>query len=164
MSTARLPKPPVEVPSVNSPSVLAPRFRDAVQRMFAELRRAGFDPVIAESMRSAARQRFLYGFGRTYDDGRGIVTHAADCDTSWHCFGLAIDVISQKHGWESAEFFRALRAAAEHEGLIAGASFSDPDLPHVQWGRPMRRRPSPAAAALRASGGNEAVWRVVGAA
>lgn len=159
-----LPKPPVEIPVIKSPSVLAPRFRDAVQRMFVELRKAGFDPTIAESFRSPARQAYLYGFGRDYDDGRGIVTQAR-AGSSWHEFGLAVDVISAKLGWDApAEFWRALAVAARDEGLIAGAGFSHPDRPHVQWGRPMLLSPSPRALALREAGGIEAVWRVVGAA
>lgn len=160
-----LPKPPAEVKAVNSPSVLAPRFRDALQRVFIELRKAGFDPVIAESFRSDARQRYLFGFGRLYDDGRGVVTKAPSCDFSWHCFGLAADVISVAHGWDApAEFWRALAVAAKDEGLLSGARFSEPDKPHVQWGRPMLVTPSPRAVALRASSGVEAVWRAVGAA
>lgn len=158
-----LPKPPAEVKAINSPSVLAPRFRDALQRMFIELRKAGFDPIIDESFRSDARQRFLYGFGRDYDDGRGVVTHAADCTASWHCFGLAVDVVSAAHGWDNPAFFRALGAAAKDEGLSWGGNWTTPDLPHVQWGRPMLQAPSPRAVALRTSGGVEAVWRVVGA-
>jgi hypothetical protein len=163
VNVVRLPKPPTEVPATNSPSLLAPRFRDAVQRMFVELRKAGFDPIIAESYRTPERQAYLFGFGRQYDDGRGVVTKAPNCDLSWHCFGLAVDVISAKDGWDNPSFFRALKAAAKDEGLMAGATFSRPDLPHVQWGRPMLLTPSPRAVALRASGGIEAVWRVVGA-
>lgn len=159
-----LPKPPAEVPACNSPSVLAPRFRDAVQRMFVALRKAGYDPIIAESLRTPERQKFLFGFGRDYDDGRGIVTKAPDCDTSWHCFGLAVDVTSQSQGWDNPAFFRALAAAARDEGLVCGDRWTHPDRPHVQWGSPMRVTPSDNAVKLRAAGGNEAVWRAVGAA
>jgi hypothetical protein len=165
VSDARLPKPPVDVPANASPSVLAPRFRDAVQRVFIEMRKAGFDPVISESLRTPERQSYLFGFGRKYDDGRGIVTKAPNCDLSWHCFGLAVDVISAKYGWDAPpEFWRALAAAAKDEGLVSGSTFTDADLPHVQWGSPMLKTPSPRAASLRESGGNAAVWRVVGAA
>lgn len=159
-----LPPPPAEVPLIKSPSVLAPGFRAALQRVFVRLRHGGFDPVIAESLRTDARQRYLFGFGREYDDGRGEVTESADCAHTWHCYGLAADVISIAHGWDSEAFFEALGAAAHAERLAWGGNWHRRDLPHVQWGSPMLVSPSPRAAALRESGGVEAVWKVVGAA
>ena len=42
----------------------------------------GLDAIVAETLRTDERQEFLYGFGRDYDDGRGIVTHSRAA-TSW---------------------------------------------------------------------------------
>lgn len=160
-----LPKPPAEVPVCRELSVLAPRFRLALGRALAEMHRLGFDPVVAETLRTPERQRFLYGFGRKYDDGRGIVTQVPTADLSWHGYGLAVDVISRAHAWGAPPaFWTTLRAAVEHEGLVSGAAWAMRDLPHVQWGAPMRRSPSPRAAVLRDTQGLDALWRDVGAA
>jgi hypothetical protein len=132
----------------------------------------GHDPVVWETLRTHERQHYLYGFGRDYDDGRGIVTHSRSADETWHGFGLAADVISASKRWDAPDdFWRALERAAEAEGLVCGGDWDGDDLtterfsdrPHVQWGRPMRRSPSPRAARLFAAGGYPAVWRDVGA-
>lgn len=170
--TAALPAPPPEVPECRDTTRLAPKFRDKLYRVLDRMARRGFDPIVAETGRTHERQAYLFGFGREYDDGRGIVTHSEDEDETWHGFWLAGDVISQKHRWNApAAFWIALREEAEAEGLTSGADWDrDPstpehfvDAPHVQWGPPMRRSPSPRAARLRAEGGLEAVWREVGA-
>lgn len=161
---SRLPKPPAEVPVCRELAVLAPRFRLALARALAEMHRLGFDPIVAETLRTPERQRFLYGFGRLYDDGRGIVTKAPTAEQSWHGYGLAADVISASRKWgASAAFWQTLRAAAEGEGLVSGAAWPMADKPHVQWGAPMRKSPSPRAAVLRDTQGIEALWREVGA-
>lgn len=162
----KLPAPPKEVPRDNSLAGLAPRFRAALARAVAAMRDLGYDPMIYETTRTNARQRWLYGFGRDYDDNRGRVTNSKNVDHTWHGFGLAVDIISAARGWEApADFWAALRTAVEAEGLCWGGDWPTMrDLPHVQWGAPMRRSPSARAAQLRDSGGAAAVWREVGAA
>lgn len=159
----KLPSPPKEVPVCADPIGLAPRFRAALYRALGTMRSAGFDPIISETTRSSERQAFLYGFGRDYDDGRGIVTNSRDAMHTWHGFGLAADVISRSAGWDApTSFWDALRACAEDEGLVSGASWPTfADKPHVQWGAPMRRSPSSDAAALVQQGGMPAVWGAV---
>ena len=162
-----LPKPPEpHAERVNSLDGLAPRFRDAVSRVLDQMRKAGFDPLVYETTRTDARQRYLYGFGRSYDDGRGIVTRSIGIDHTWHGFGLAVDIISASRQWAAPKaFWDALRAAAEEEGLAWGGDWPTMrDLPHVQWGKPMRRSPTWRAMQLKKQGGNEAVWQEVGAA
>lgn len=123
------------------------------------MRRAGFDPIVEETIRSPERQAWLYGFGRDYDDGRKIVTWVHQ---SWHTFGLAADIISRSMGWNApSKFWNALGAASKDEGLIWGGTWKSPDRPHVQWGYPMRQAPSPRAAQLVATGGLPALWREV---
>jgi peptidoglycan L-alanyl-D-glutamate endopeptidase CwlK len=162
---AKLPKPPREVPACCALDVLAPRFRAAVERMLVAMREAGYTPRVAETLRTPERQSFLYGFGRDYDDGRGVVTKAPTSDTSWHGYGLAVDVVCAKRGWSAPdEFWRCLGAAARDEGLEWGGGWKFRDLPHVQWGKPMALAPSARAVALRDEGGLPAVWRAVGAA
>lgn len=168
-----LPRPPVEVPACTSLTALAPRFCGAVLVTLHRMRLLGHDPVVAETLRTDARQRYLFGFGREYDDGRGVVTHSQNADETWHAFGLAVDVISQSKGWNAPEqFWRDLESSAEAEGLVSGRDWDGDDAtknrfidsPHIQWGKPMRRSPSPRAARLFALGGYQAVWREVGAA
>lgn len=160
-----LPPPPPEPPVQRGIDCLAPLFRQKVQAMLANLTNDGFDAVIAESCRSDERQAWLYGMGREYDDDRGIVTNAPNGNHSWHKFGLAVDVISRKQGWNApAAFWVALGRAAHKQGLAWGGAWPRfQDRPHVQFGAPMRQSPSHRAAELYAQGGNEAVWRVVGA-
>lgn len=162
---APLPAPPHEVAASRDLSDLAPRFRERLIEALASLRAAGHDPAVAEAFRTPERQAYLYGFGREYDDGRGIVTNAASAFTSWHGYGLAVDVISASQGWDAPRsFWDALGAAAERAGLTWGGRWKFADLPHVQWGPPMRVSPSPRAAELlREGGGLRAVWREVGA-
>lgn len=168
-----LPKPPKEVSEQKGLVLLAPRFRAAIERVLAEMKKAGYDAVVEESVRTNERQSFLYGFGRVYDDGRGVVTNGRTAERTWHFYGLAVDIVSASLKWDApAAFWRALEAAAEAEGLVSGADWDRndatqsrlKDLPHVQWGPPMRRSPSPCAAQLRAQGGNQRVWQEVGAA
>lgn len=165
MSPAPLPPPPPEVPVDCSLTGLAPGFRARLTDMLDAFRRDGFDATIAETLRTDARQRFLYGFGREYDDGRGIVTHSQDADETWHHFGLAADVVHATLEWNAPRtFWDALGWHALNARLTWGGDWRHPDLPHVQFGAPMRDSPSPRAARLLASGGMEAVWREVGAA
>lgn len=158
-----LPPPPVEVPNNTDVSKLAPRFRAAVIAALNEMRAAGYDPIISETIRTNERQQFLYGFGRDYDDGRGVVTNSQDVLHTWHGFGLAVDVISRSRQWDApADFWQALGVAARDEGLVWGGDWPQfKDKPHVQWGEPMRRSPSAHAAELLEQGGLPAVWREV---
>lgn len=157
--------PPMEPPVETDLEPLAPLFRAKVEELLARMRAKGHDPIIAESLRSNARQLYLYGFGRLYDDGRGVVTHSRDGDETWHHFGLAVDIISESQEWDAPpRFWSDLGANAVALALSWGGGWTTfKDRPHVQWGPPMRQSPSPRAARLFADGGYEAVWREVGA-
>jgi peptidoglycan L-alanyl-D-glutamate endopeptidase CwlK len=154
---------PPEVPAIRTLDGLAPKFRAKVERLIDAMHAKGYDATIAESLRTDERQHFLYGFGRDYDDGRGVVTNAPTADAGWHKFGLAVDIISSSQEWDAPlRFWVMLGALAQHEGLAWGGAWDRfPDRPHVQWGEPMRRSPSRHAVELYAGGGLEAVWREV---
>jgi hypothetical protein len=154
---------PPEPPRQHDLSACAPRFAAAVTEVLAALTAEGFDPVVYEAMRSDARQTWLYGFGRDYDDGRGIVTHAQTTAHGWHGSGLAADIISAAHGWDSRSFFDALAATVATHELTSGSFWQMQDRPHVQWGK-CRTTPSDASPRLVASGGLPALWAAVGAA
>lgn len=178
MSTATaLPKPPARVVAErqNTLEGLAPKFRTALLAMCDQVEReTGARPEIFETLRSKRRQAYIYGFGRTWDDGRGIVTHSKDADESWHFekYGLAADVIHPTLKWDApASWWKAVERAAEANGLRSGADWDGDDAtretfvdrPHVQWGR-CRRSPSPRARRLVDDKGTAALWAEVGAA
>lgn len=170
-----LPKPPPEVPACRDVERLAPHFRRDLTRLLVRLRGRGFDPIVAETYRSPERWRYLYGFGREYDDGRGVVTKASSPETTWHYFCLAADIWSEKDLWRAPPaFWEALRVEATALGLRSGddwdgdgipvardADETFSDKPHVQPGPPMRRFPSPLAKQIVEEHGLEALWRTV---
>ena len=149
--------PPPEVPCDNSLDSLAPQFREAVQTILEQMG----DAKVSEGLRTFARQSFLYGFGRDYDDGRGIVTNAASNLTSWHGFGLAVDIVHRTKEWDAGDaWFRLLGDVAKENGCDWGGDWFHPDRPHVQWGT-LKDSPSDEARSLYAEGGVEAVWTAV---
>jgi len=169
----KLPLPPAEVPRLTGLEHLAPRFRAAVETVLDEMTTAHWPARVIETLRHDARQRFLYGFGRSYDDGRGIVTHSQTADETWHGFGLAVDIVHGRQLWAApTEFWQALGAAAARLKLTWGGDWNANgipdehflDRPHLQWGPPMRRSPSPRAARIVAERGLTALWKEVGAA
>lgn len=151
---------PPEVPVDSSLDGLAPKFRAAVEELLADLPEA----KVSESLRTFARQSYLYGFGRDYDDGRGIVTNASTNLLSWHGYGLAVDIVHATKGWDAGNaWFRLMGEIAKSKGLDWGGDWHHPDRPHVQWGT-LKDSPSPVARGLLANDGADAVWRAVGAA
>lgn len=169
-----LPRPPREVPVVRTLDGLAPKFRDALLATVRDMEAWGYDPLIFETLRTDERQQFLHGFSRKYDDGRGRVTNSRDADESWHFYGLAADIVSATLYWKAPwDFWATLGLAARRNGLRWGADWDNDgessderfaDRPHVQWGAPMRRSPSPLARRLYDAGGARRVWQAVGAA
>lgn len=155
---------PREVPVQRSLERCAPKFRDAVMAMLKDLG-GGLNEMVFETLRTEERQAFLYGFGRTYDDGRGRVTNAATALTSWHAFGLACDIVEKDATpWNApVSFWNEIGDAAFNHGLMWGGRWSKPDLPHVQWGQ-CPSSPTDADRALLQAEGMTAVWRKYGAA
>lgn len=172
-----LPKPPAEVPTDRDLTKIAPLLRlKLLNAVLPQMRARGHDPLIFEGFRSDARAAFLYGFGRSYDDGRGIVTNARDASKTYHRYGLAVDIISASREWDAPEKFwtdlrkivtaNALRSGDDwdRDGIAVGPdpdeSYSD--RPHAQWWIPgMRVTPSDHAWVLLHTRGIEAVWREV---
>lgn len=152
--------PRIEVPVVRSLDVIAPQLKVAVLKVLAKMKEDGFNAIPFDTLRTADRQSFLYGKGRTPEqciemgvdpkwawptcpDGR--VTKAASYLTSWHGFGLAVDIVeNDATPWTAPQaFWHALGRHAMAQGLAWGGGWSRfPDLPHVQWGRtPMSPTP-----------------------
>lgn len=156
---------PPEPSAIASLSGLAPLFRGKVEQLLNRFS----DGVVRESLRTDKRQQWLWGFGRLYDDDRGIVTNAKTCRTSWHFYGLAVDIVHKSLGDDAPGAFWSELVRHAHElGLVNGVDFLPsgrfgPDRPHIQWGAPMRHSPSSHAYALYLTGGFQAVWKAVGA-
>lgn len=153
-------------------SLLAPKFRAAIEGAIAACDAAGYPVKVNEGFRSQARQAWLYAQGRTRPGAR--VTNASTNLTSWHGYGLAVDVIHRTlaywpHGRAAsanaanAQWFADIGAIFKAHGCNWGGDFASfPDTPHMQWGR---CRPSPSARAreLIRTGGVQRVWQEVGA-
>jgi hypothetical protein len=142
---------------------LAPRFRDAVQQAIADARARGLDAYVYEAYRSPALQSLYYKRGRTIIPPVKTVTNARSNLYSWHGYGLAVDVISRRFGWDRPEsWFRDVAESFRKFNCKWGGDWKMKDLPHFQWG-PCKASPSDNARALFAQGGAPAVWRAVGA-
>jgi len=153
---------PVEVPVQRTSAGCAPLFIAKVQAMLADLNDGREMPF--EWLRTPERQRYLYGHGRDYDDGRGIVTNAQSSLFSWHGFGLACDVVEKDATpWAAPPtFWNRMGEAAERQGLVWGGRWKRADLPHVQWDTGSAS-PTADDRALAEAEGIEAVWRLYGA-
>lgn len=150
-------KVPIEPPRQFRLDGLAPLFADALSLVLAEMP----DAMCYETVRTNERQAFLFGFGRDYDDGRGVVTHAHDAMHGWHGFNLAADVIHKTKRWDAGEaWFLHLGTVAERHGLDWGGRWRMRDLPHLNWGK-CKPAPSDEARRLYAVGGLHAVWSAV---
>lgn len=159
-----MPSLPPEVPRQYELDQCAPLFREAVNRTLADMRTYGWRARVYETLRSDQRQQYLHGFGRRYDDGRGVVTNAKTAVGSWHHYGLAADIVQDDDSpWNAPKgFWRDLGLCAERNGLKWGGRWKNVDLPHVQWGR-CKKSPSEEAVKLLRQGGYPAVWAAVGA-
>lgn len=158
----KLPRPTSpEPPPDRAMMKLAPRFAEKVFALIHDLEHIGHDPLMFEGFRSDERAAWLYQCGRTFDDGRGIVTNAPNAAKTWHRYGLGADIISKSKQWDAPDqFWMDLRDSAASLGLTAGATWTRPDRPHVQWWcKGMHVTPSDHAWELLQSKGVEAVWR-----
>jgi len=156
----------VRAARVSSLDGLAPGFRRKLDQLLRDMRLDGHRPLVFETGRTDARQAYLFGYGREWDDGRGVVTNSRTGATTWHGYGLAADLVCADHGHDAtAAFWRSMDSHARYVGLEWGGLWASfPDRPHVQWS-PMRRSPSPdVAQRLYAAGDIAEVWRLVGAA
>ena len=97
-----------------------------VSRVLEEMRSRGYDPVVFEARRSMARQRWLYGVGRTHDLKRKPVTWTM---SSRHLVGKAVDIWSKSRGWHWADFFGALQGEGRKVGLRGNVKEQD----HLEW-------------------------------
>jgi len=160
----KLPNPPAEVPVTSRVTALAPKMQVAVEAIIKQMADLGHKAKVFETLRTAERQAFLHGFGRTYDDGRGTVTKVQDARKGWHFYGLAVDIVQNDASpWDAPQaFWQTLGKCAEANGLTWGGRWKFLDLPHSQWaGCPTS--PTALDISLATESGIEAVWKKYGA-
>lgn len=144
-------------------SLLAPKFRDAVESAIEECNANGLDAMVYEAFRSMELQTLYFARGRTIIPPHDTVTNASSNLYSWHGYGLAVDVISRSREWDVPwSWYASVAAIFKKHNCKWGGDWKKPDLPHFQWGA-CKPSPSHVARQLIASGGREAVWRAVGA-
>lgn len=144
-------------------SILAPKFREAVEQAVADCKARGYDAYVYESYRSLELAQLYYARGRTIIPPVKTVTNAPSNLYSWHGYCLAVDVISVAHGWDRPEsWFADVAESFGKFGCKWGGDWKFKDLPHFQWGS-CKPSPSDRAREIIRSEGMEAVWRAVGA-
>lgn len=149
-------------------SLLAPAFRAAVNAAVAECSGRGFPVKVNEGFRSQGRQNWLYQQGRTRPGPK--VTNAPTSLTSWHGYGLAVDVIHATKAYKPAgsnvagnnKWFADVAAIFKAHGCKWGGDWTKPDRPHMQWGR-CTASPTQGARDLMRASGAQAVWASLGA-
>jgi peptidoglycan hydrolase-like protein with peptidoglycan-binding domain len=162
MSAGMMPRAAEPKPSRDL-SLLAPKFRAAVEAALAECDEAGLNAMVYEGHRSMELQVLYYARGRTVKPPYHTVTNASSNLYSWHGYGLAVDVIHETLYWNPpAGWWSKVAAIFKKHGCDWGGDWQRVDLPHFQWGT-LRVSPSSRARQLLAEGGVEAVWREVGA-
>src|SRR5260221_11698506 len=143
-----------------------PKLAEKVRSMADLLAQENITIRVVQSLRSWTEQAMLYAKGRDADgnvvDPRKVVTHARP-GTSWHNFGLAVDVVPFDSGipdWNSSHpAWRRIVAVGESVGLISGSRWRTfPDLPHFQLTGQLPVSPDDAVRAAYETGGQQAVW------
>ena len=105
-------------------NLLLPSFAVKARRVLDAMRALGYDPCPFDTLRTPAEAAKFHA--------RGVGSK-----NSMHCYGVACDVICNKHGWDCSahgcKFFTDLGRVVEAEGLVWGGRFrSRHDLPHFQ--------------------------------
>jgi peptidoglycan L-alanyl-D-glutamate endopeptidase CwlK len=154
------------VPAVSRDlSLLAPKFRLAVEAALAECDAKGLDARLYEAYRTPELQALYYKRGRTIIPPPHTVTNAKTNLYSWHGYGLAVDIVSTAHWWKPPEgmaWFRRVADIFKQHDCKWGGDWSKPDPPHFQWHR-CKPSPSDIARLLIRQDGMQAVWEAVGA-
>lgn len=143
-----------------------PKLAEKVRAMAELLELENINIRVVQSVRSWANQQALYNQGR---DAQGnivkpkeVVTHAKP-GTSWHNFGLAVDVAPFDGGipdWNSGHpAWKRIVSVGESVGLVSGSKWRTfPDWPHFQLTGQLPVSPDDAVRAAYETGGQQAVW------
>lgn len=156
-------------------NLLAPKFKLAVEDALEEMRGRSIaigskviplDVIVFETARSNELQEIYFSQG---------TTKAKTAEHSWHYYRLAIDCISAKYEWfdnaaaksewpnkidrlaAGEKWFHAMAGFFKAHNCSAGADWSNPDMPHIQWLRCEKSPPDSTIQLLRDHDIN-AVW------
>jgi len=137
-----------------------PGLADKIRSMAATLEAEAIDIRVTQGLRTMAEQEALYAQGRTTVGA--VVTNAA-AGTSWHNFGLAVDVVPltpQGPDWDIGHpVWTRIVAVGTALGMVAGAQWRTfPDWPHFQFTGRFPTTPNDEARTILATGGVNAVW------
>lgn len=146
-------------------TLLAPKFRAAVEAALDECEAQKIDAFVYEAYRSNELQQIYYARGRTVIPPNHTVTNARTNLYSWHGYGLAVDVISRSKLWSpdgGEAWFGKVADIFKNHGCKWGGDWTHPDTPHMQWGR-CKPSPSDLARLIMGEDGREAVWAAVSA-
>jgi peptidoglycan LD-endopeptidase CwlK len=147
-----------------------PALAEKVRSMAEMLALENIQIRVVQSLRSWAEQAALYAEGRDADgnivDKSKVVTDAKP-GTSWHNYGLAVDVAPFDSGipdWNvSHPAWGRIVAVGESCGLQSGSTWRTfPDWPHFQLTGRLPVSPDAAVMAAFQSGGQQAVWTDTG--
>lgn len=143
-----------------------PKLAERVRQMSDILAGENIQIRVVQSLRSWAEQQALWMEGRNADgvviDHAKVVTNARP-GTSWHNFGLAVDVAPFDGGipdWNSNHpAWKRIVAVGQSVGLVSGSEWRTfPDWPHFQMTGQLPVSPDDAVRAAYETGGQEAVW------
>jgi peptidoglycan L-alanyl-D-glutamate endopeptidase CwlK len=147
-----------------------PKLAERVRQMAEMLEGENIIIRVVQSQRSWAEQAALYAEGRDADgnviDKSRVVTNAKP-GTSWHNFGLAVDVAPFDGGvpdWNPDHpAWKRIVAVGESVGLLSGSTWRTfPDWPHFQMTGHLPVSPDEAVRAAFQDGGQQAVWNLSG--
>jgi peptidoglycan LD-endopeptidase CwlK len=120
--------------NMNKLDAVHPKLKDKVLQLIHLAKNDGFNLTVTQGLRTIKEQNGLYAQGRT-DPGKKVTN--AKGGTSWHNYGLAVDLAFLDNGvvsFNESKFNYALIGKwASQVGLFWGGNFkSIKDKPHVQ--------------------------------
>lgn len=113
---------------ITSLSELWKPFANKVRILVSNMEKRGHPCKVIETIRTYARQKYLYSIGRRGIKGEKPVTWTMK---SRHLVGKAADIIPKDGDWNDKAFFIALKEEAEKIGLNTLDEISD--WAHVEW-------------------------------
>lgn len=124
-------KLPKELPDYNRPTDLTPLVKRKAEAVIAEMSRLGHQIRIVEGFRSFERQSQLYAQGRTTP---GAIVTNAKAGESFHNYGVAVDFVFRKEGYNAGETLWALLGkVGKMQGFEWGGDWKGfVDRPHFE--------------------------------
>jgi hypothetical protein len=99
----------------------------------AHLGAAARDVRLSSAYRGWAEQAALYAQGRT---APGNIVTNAPAGSSWHNYGLAVDMVfctqNGESSWPDGNNWARIGAVGVANGLYWGGNWTSPDRPHLQ--------------------------------